>query len=100
MKQTLNDKRLWISGIIIFALGILLESFFLYNEISTTVSGFGFSFPGFLGMAFVGLVMFVAPFLAIAYDKFKPESKGGYDVPQVPFDPFVDRHKRKRKKRS
>lgn len=70
-KLTLENKRLWITGLVIFILGNSLEVFFLLNKIPTTVSGFGFNFPGFFGLGLFGLLMFIAPFVSIAYNKYK-----------------------------
>ncbi|TGK53235.1 hypothetical protein [Leptospira bouyouniensis] len=81
-KLTLENKRLWITGLVIFILGNGLEIFFLLNNISTTVSGLGFNFPGFFGLGLFGLLMFIAPFVSIAYNKYK-------EVP-VPLDPAPD----------
>ncbi|XDD46383.1 hypothetical protein AB3N60_17020 [Leptospira sp. WS39.C2] len=83
-KLTLDNKRLWITGLVIFILGNGLEVFFLLNNISTTVSGFGFNFPGFFGLGLFGLLMFIAPFVSIAYNKYKEVPTPPEFVPDLP----------------
>ncbi|PKA08667.1 hypothetical protein [Leptospira harrisiae] len=92
-KLTLENKRLWITGLVIFILGNGLEIFFLLNNISTTVSGFGFNVPGFFGLGLFGLLMFIAPFVSIAYNKYKedpapldpaPDTTPIWPIPRIP----------------